>query len=239
MRYVKDWSGLDPSEYAGGGSASSSLHDGPALVSRGRARLVSSWRERPALDGPGTTCWSDGAYAGAALDDSADAARVSASETEALYGSQGSSTANAAADWSGEGASVKSEENGGGGRKGELLAEASDAGYCGGGGCCRRCKSSGRSTSAPERNAAARVTSSVKRASSLSLRTAGSPASSPTLRRLGKTGREEEEGEDAASRGGDNLAIWLRSPTFPRTRLDSVAGGAGRTKAQVNRDVPR
>lgn len=214
MRYVKDWSGLDPSEYAGGGSASSSLREDPALVSCGRARLVSSWRKRAALDDPGTTCWSDGAYAGAALDDSPKTARLSASVTDGLYGSQGSRTASAAADCSSEGVSVKSEENGGGGRNGELLAEASDAGYCGGGDCCcRRWASLASSLSAPERNAASWLTWSVKRTSSFSVRSAGRPPSPSRLRRLGKMGREEE-GEDAdgplllGSRGGNNLAMW-------------------------------
>lgn len=78
MRYVNDWRGLDPSEYAGGGSASSSLllRDGwPAwfLVSCGRARLVSSWNRKAAdalFEDPGAT-WSDCPYAGAALDDEA------------------------------------------------------------------------------------------------------------------------------------------------------------------------
>lgn len=51
MRYVKDLRGLGPSEYAGGGSASSSLlllrEDSP-FVSCGRARLVSSWNLKAA-----------------------------------------------------------------------------------------------------------------------------------------------------------------------------------------------
>lgn len=138
---------------------------------------------------------------------------MSESETDGLYGSQGSRTAAAAAEGSSEGESVKSEENGGGGRKAELLAEASDAGYCGGGGCCRwRELWPGWSLSAPERVPASSRTSSVKRTSSSSVRSPGRPASSSTLRRLGKMGRAED-GEDSErpfvldSRGGYNLAV--------------------------------
>jgi hypothetical protein len=114
----------------------------------------------------------------------------------------------AATDRSSEGESVvKSEENGGGGRKGALLAEASDVGYCGGGDCCCPRASPVAPLSAPERDAAACASSSVKRTSSFS----GMPASSSTLRRSGRTGREEGEDSEGpsilGSRDGNNLAV--------------------------------
>ncbi len=184
MRYVKDWRGLDPSEYAGGGSDSSSLvlRDDSPLVSWGSARFVSSWNwdaARARLDDSGTT-WSFGAYAGA----DAEAVRsASASATGDLYGSRGSRT-EAASPGSGL---AKSEENGGGKRKAEVLAEASEAGYRGGG----ERWPEGRVSLGPGLRSVLGSESAVKQGRGLSAASSGSsvmPASSSTLRRLGRNG---------------------------------------------------
>lgn len=201
MRYVNDWRGLVPSEYAGGGSVSSSLElrddCSPAwpLVSCGRARLVSSrkWRTADALlDGSGAT-WSGGAYAGAAAE---TAATSSGPPGVALYGSHGSRW-DSAASWSAVG---KSDENEGGGRKAEL-PEASDAGYWGGGERWREGEpSSPSSSSSVGWRRIPASTSAVKHARPVSATVPASsamPASSSTLRRLRERGPGEDKRLDA------------------------------------------
>lgn len=82
IRYVKDSRGLEPSEYAGGGSlSSSSLGDSP-LVSRGSAAFVSV-----TTSGEGAADWSDSLATGAYAGTDADAP---ASVTAVLYASTAS-----------------------------------------------------------------------------------------------------------------------------------------------------
>ena len=74
MRYVKEWRGLEPSEYAGGGSPSSSLRDDCPLVSRGSARFVSATGSCNAatLELESDEVKATAAYAGAAVKDDED-----------------------------------------------------------------------------------------------------------------------------------------------------------------------
>lgn len=82
---MNESSGLEPSEYAGGGSLSSSFLDDSPLVSCGKAAFVSattsSWEE---VEGP-CSSGATGAYAGTAVDD------APASVTAVLYASTASS----------------------------------------------------------------------------------------------------------------------------------------------------
>jgi hypothetical protein len=79
---VKDSSGLEPSEYAGGGSLSSSFLDDSPFVSCGSAAFVSATTSLEEVAG---CCDSSatGAYAGTDAD-------APASVTEALYASTAS-----------------------------------------------------------------------------------------------------------------------------------------------------
>lgn len=87
IRYVNDSRGLEPSEYAGGGSLSSSSLDGSPFVSRGRAALVSATTS--AVDDGGAAAAGcrqslvQGAYAGTEAD-------APASVTAVLYASTAS-----------------------------------------------------------------------------------------------------------------------------------------------------
>jgi hypothetical protein len=74
---VKDSSGLEPSEYAGGGSLSSSFLDDSPFVSCGSAALVSATTSREEVEGSRDSN-ARGAYAGTVPD-------ASASVTAVLY----------------------------------------------------------------------------------------------------------------------------------------------------------
>lgn len=83
IRYVKESSGLEPSEYAGGGSESSSFLEDSPLVSWGRAALVSATTSSSSSSRE-AEAWCDslarGAYAGTDPD-------APASVTAVLYAS--------------------------------------------------------------------------------------------------------------------------------------------------------
>jgi hypothetical protein len=82
ITYVKPSSGLDPSEYAGGGSLSSSLFDDSPFVSCGRAAFVSATTSRGVVVGSRGSN-ATGAYAGTVAD-------APASVTAVLYASTAS-----------------------------------------------------------------------------------------------------------------------------------------------------
>ena len=79
---MKDSSGLEPSEYAGGGSLSSSSLDDSPFVSRGRAAFVSATTSGEDAAGRGDSL-ATGAYAGTDAD-------APASVTAVLYASTAS-----------------------------------------------------------------------------------------------------------------------------------------------------
>lgn len=117
---MNDSRGLEPSEYAGGGSLSSSFFDDSPFVSAGRAALVSALTSRSCeLEGSRAS----GAYAGTEL-------VAPASVTAVLYASTTS-----AVEW-------YNEENGGGRGDGGEDPDASEIGYWGGGDCARLTSSS-------------------------------------------------------------------------------------------------
>jgi hypothetical protein len=114
---VNDSKGLKPSEYAGGGSVSSSFLEDSALLSRGNAALVSATASNDDVDDKGLfeISGANGAYAGTE-------AELPASVTAVLYASTACSVE-----------TYRDEKGGGRGDGGGEEEDASDRGYVGGG----------------------------------------------------------------------------------------------------------